>query len=58
MNTDETFVRVAEIISNNDEAVVNQAKKCVTDIKSYFEKQVENYAERGIEEVENEDDIK
>lgn len=58
MNTNETFVKVVEIISNNDEAVVKQAKECVTDIEGYFNAHAKAYDERGIEEIENENDTK
>lgn len=58
MSTDETFLKVVEIISNNDEAAVKQAKQCVTDIEHYFSEHIEAYEERGIEKIEDEEDTK
>lgn len=54
---EKNFIKIAEIVSNNDKVVMDEVKECLSDPEKYLKDNAERYGERGIYIVELEDII-
>lgn len=60
---EKNFIEIAKIVSNDDKAVMDEVKECVSDVEAYFKNNIAQYEERSIYEdglediIENPDDL-
>ncbi|MCI8428586.1 MAG: hypothetical protein HFJ03_13790 [Lachnospira sp.] len=56
MSVGSAIIELAKRISNEDKAVLDEVTFCVTDIKKYFNENIEQYDNRFIEQFEDEEE--